>query len=133
IQNPKSKIAHTYCLEADTTVSGAAIRWMRDEARLFDRDEEVGPLAESVPDSAGVVFVPAFTGLNVPTNDRSARGTIFGLTLGSSRAHIVRAFLESLGYQMRAIVATIEAETGLRIERLSVGGGIAASDIACQI
>jgi glycerol kinase len=123
----------TYCLEADTTVSGAAIRWMKEQARLFDRDEEVGPLAASVPDSAGVIFVPAFTGLNVPYNDRSARGTIFGLTLGSSRAHIVRAFLESLGYQVRAILETITAETGLRVEQLSMGGGIAKSDEACQI
>ncbi len=126
-------LEHTYCLEADTTVSGAAIRWMRDEAGLFERDEEVGPLAASVPDSAGVVFVPAFTGLNVPYNDRSARGTILGLTLSSSRGHIVRAFLESLGYQVRAILETIAAETGLRVEQLSLGGGISKSDEACQI
>ena len=124
---------HTYCLEADTTVSGAAIRWMREEARLFDRDEEVGPLVASVPDSAGVVFVPAFTGLNVPYNDSSARGAILGLTLSSTRAHIVRAFLESLGYQIRGILETITTETGLRVEKLNVGGGIAASDEACQI
>lgn len=123
----------TYCLEADTTVSGAAIRWMKEQARLFDRDEEVGPLAASVSDSAGVVFVPAFTGLNVPYNDPTARGTILGLTLDSTRAHIVRAFLESLGYQVRAILETIQAETGLRIEQLSMGGGIAKSDEACQI
>jgi len=82
--------APTYCLEADTTVSGAVIRWMREQARLFDRDDELGQLAASVPDSAGVVFVPAFTGLNVPYHDRNARGTILGLTLGSSRAHIAR-------------------------------------------
>ncbi|MEW5958560.1 MAG: FGGY family carbohydrate kinase, partial [Chloroflexota bacterium] len=118
---------HTYCLEADTTVSGAAIRWMKEQARLFDRDEEVGPLAASVPDSAGVIFVPAFTGLNVPYNDPSARGAILGLTLGSSRGHIVRAFLESLGYQVRAILETIEAETGLQVEQLSMGGGVAKS------
>jgi glycerol kinase len=122
-----------YCLEADTTVSGAVIRWMREKAHLFDRDEEVGQLAASVPDSAGVVFVPAFTGLNVPYNDRNARGTILGLTLGSSRAHIARAFLESLGYQVRAILDTIHAETGLRVDRLHLGGGISASDEACQI
>jgi glycerol kinase len=128
-----SAVRHTYCLEADTTVSGAAIRWMREQARLFDRDDEVGPLAASVPDSAGVIFVPAFTGLNVPYDDRTARGTILGLTLGSSRAHIVRAFLESLGYQVRAILETIEAETGLQVEQLSMGGGIAKSDEACQI
>ena len=92
----------SYCLEADTTVTGAAIRWMREAARLFDRDDELGPLAASVPDSGGVVFVPAFTGLNVPYNDHSARGAILGLTLGSTRGHIVRAFLEALGYQVRA-------------------------------
>ena len=125
--------APTYCLEADTTVSGAVIRWMREEARIFDCDEEVGRLAASVPDSAGVAFVPAFTGLNVPYNDRNARGTILGLTLGSSRAHIARAFLESLGYQVRAILDTIYAETGLSVDRLHLGGGISASDEACQI
>jgi len=124
---------YNYCLEADTTVSGAAIRWMKEEARLFDHESELSTLAASVPDSAGVIFVPAFTGLNVPHNDPTARGTIFGLTLGSNRAHIIRAFLESLGYQMRAILETIEAETQLQVERLSVGGGIAVSDIACQI
>ncbi len=133
IRNPQSAIRHTYCLEADTTVSGAAIRWMKEQARLFDRYDEVGPLAASVPDSAGVIFVPAFTGLNVPYNDPTARGTILGLTLGSSRTHIVRAFLESLGYQVRAILETIATETGLRVERLSLGGGISASDEACQI
>jgi glycerol kinase len=123
----------TYCLEADTTVTGAVIRWMREQVQLFDRDEEVGQLAASVPDSSGVVFVPAFTGLNVPYNDSSARGTILGLTLGSNRAHIARAFLESLGYQVRAILDTICTETGLRIKRLHLGGGISASDEACQI
>ncbi|MCG3208128.1 MAG: Glycerol kinase [Anaerolineae bacterium] len=124
---------HTFCLEADTTVSGAAIRWMKEEARLFDRDEELSLLAASVPDSGGVVFVPAFTGLNVPHNDAAARGTILGLTLGSSRAHLARAFLESLGYQIRGILETITAETGLVVQQISTGGGIAASDIACQI
>jgi glycerol kinase len=124
---------HTYCLEADTTVSGAAIRWMKEQARLFDAYDEVGPLAASVPNAGGVVFVPAFTGLNVPHNDPTARGTIMGLTLGSSRAHIVRAFLDSLGYQIRGVLETITAETGLVVERISTGGGIAASDEACQI
>ncbi|RLC66112.1 MAG: carbohydrate kinase [Chloroflexi bacterium] len=125
--------APTYCLEADTTVSGAVIRWMREKARLFDRADEVGQLAASVPDSAGVVFVPAFTGLNVPYNDRNARGTILGLTLGSTRAHIARAFLESLGYQVREILDIIHTETGLQVNQLHLGGGISASDEACQI
>lgn len=123
----------TYCLEADTTVSGAAIRWLRERARLFDRDDEVGPLAASVPDAGGVVFVPAFTGLNVPYNDQAARGTLLGLTLGSSRAHIVRAFLDSLGYQVRAILDRIRADTGLTVDSLYLGGGVSVSDVACQI
>lgn len=125
--------ATTYCLEADTTVSGAAIRWMRERARLFDRDDEVGPLAASVPDAGGVVFVPAFTGLNVPYNDQDARGTLLGMTLGSSRAHIVRAFLDSLGYQVRAILDRIHADTGLAVDRLYLGGGVSVSNVACQI
>lgn len=124
---------HTYCAEADTCVTGAAVRWMREEARLFDHDYEVDELAGSVPDAGGVVFVPAFTGLNVPYNDPTARGTIWGLTLGSSRAHIIRAFLEALGYQMRAILETIEQELGIHIAQLNVGGGVSASDVACQV
>lgn len=122
-----------YCLEADTTVTGAAIRWMRESARLFDRDDEVGPLAASVPDAGGVVFVPSFTGLNVPYNDHEARGSILGMTLGSTRAHIVRAFLDSLGFQVRAILDTIATDTGLHVDRLFLGGGISVSDVACQI
>jgi glycerol kinase len=131
--SPTVPPVHSYCHEADTTVSGAVIRWMREQARLFDHDHEVGPLAASVPDSAGVVFVPAFTGLNTPYHDVTARGTLFGLTLGSSRAHIVRAFVESLGFQVRAILDSLKIELGLHIDQLSVGGGIAASDEACQI
>lgn len=122
-----------YCLEADTTVTGAALRWMRESARFLDREDEIGPLAGSVADAGGVVFVPAFTGLNVPYHDRSARGTLIGLTLGSSRAHIARAFLESIGFQIRAILDTIRSDTGLQVDRLQVGGGISASDLACQI
>lgn len=133
LSNGGAPPAFTYCLEADTAVTGAAIRWMRENARLFDHDEEVGPLAASVPDAGDVVFVPAFTGLNVPYNDHTARGAILGLTLDATRAHIVRAFLEALGYQVRAILQTIQAETGLRVDRLHLGGGVSASDQACQI
>ncbi|MDW8318627.1 MAG: FGGY-family carbohydrate kinase [Anaerolineae bacterium] len=123
----------TYCLEADATVTGAAVRWMRESLRLFDHDQELDQLAASVADAGGVVFVPAFTGLNVPYNDHSARGTILGLTLGSTRGHIARAFLEALGFQVRAILETIQAETGLHIDHLYLGGGLSASDMACQI
>lgn len=125
--------APTYCLEADTTVTGAGIRWLRTNAHMIAEDAEISRLAEEVPDSGGVVFVPAFTGLNVPYHDREARGTIFGLTLGTTRAHIARAFLEAIGFQVRAILETMQRETDIAVERLSVDGGIARSDIACQI
>lgn len=123
----------TYCLEADTTVTGAGVRWLRESAHLLTSESEIGPLAATVPDAGGVIFIPAFTGLNVPYHDRNARGTLLGLTLGTSRAHIARAFLEAIGYQVRAILETIEADTGLRVNRLHVGGGLSASDEACQI
>lgn len=123
----------TYCLEAPTTVIGAAIRWMRDELQLFAEYDELDDVAVGVADAGGVVFVPAFTGLNAPYNDPTARGTILGMTLGTSRGHIVRAFLESLGYQVRAILDTIARDTGQRVDELLVGGGVTASDIACQI
>jgi glycerol kinase len=98
-RDPKSEIVHTYCLEARTAATGSAIRWMVEQARLFDQVEELGLLADSVPDSGKVVFVPAFSGLFSPVEDATARGTIFGLTLDSSRAHIVRAFVEGVAYE----------------------------------
>ncbi|MCB8919455.1 MAG: carbohydrate kinase [Ardenticatenaceae bacterium] len=123
----------TYCLEAPTTVTGAAIRWMRDNARLFDEYSEMDQLAASVPDAGGVVYVPAFTGLEVPYNDPKARATMLGLTLGHHRGHIARAFFESIGYQIRAILETIMTEADVTVDRLLVGGGVSASDLACQI
>jgi len=123
----------TYCLEADTTVTGAAVRWLRENARLIDRDDELGALAASVPEAGGVIFVPAFTGLNVPDNFREARGTLFGLTLGHTRAHIARAFLDSIGFQLRAILEEMQAKAGVCVTQLKVGGGLSADDTACQL
>lgn len=124
---------HTFCIEADTTVTGAGVRWLRDNLHMLTRDDELGPLAASVPDSGGVMFVPAFTGLNVPHNDQAARATLFGLSLGHNRAHVARAFLEAIGHQLRAILDTIADESGVRVSALKVGGGLSASDVACQI
>lgn len=123
----------TYSFEADTTVTGAVIRWMQEQMGWLTTPSELGRLALSVPSSSGVVFVPAFTGLGIPFEDRSARGAIFGMTLDSTPAHIARAFVESLGYQVGDILTTITQETGLSIDRLHVGGGIAMSDAVCQI
>jgi glycerol kinase len=121
-----------YSLEADTTVTGAVIRWMQEQMGWLHRPADLGALAQSVPDPAGVVFVPAFTGLGVPYEDRTARGTLLGMTLDTTPAHIARAFLDSIGYQVRDILDAIASDTGLVIDRLHVGGGISASDAACQ-
>ena len=133
-RDPRSEIAHTYCLEARTAATGSAIRWMMKQARLFDQVEELGLLADSVTDSGGVVFVPAFSGLFSPAEDATARGTILGLTLDSSRAHIVRAFVEGVAYETRAILELVRANSSeLEIAQLQVGGGVSASDAVCQI
>lgn len=123
----------TYCLEADTSVTGAVVRWMQEQMGWLSRPADLGELAAQVPDAAGVVFAPAFTGFGVPSEDRTARGTILGMTLDTSSAHIARAFLESLGYQLRDILDCIAAEAGLNIHELKVGGGVSASDLACQV
>ncbi|CAG0931032.1 glycerol kinase [Thermoflexales bacterium] len=133
LQRATSSLQHTYCLEADTTVTGAAVRWMVQRGHWFESEAQLDALAESVADAGGVIVVPAFTGLNVPYNDHDARATILGLALGSDRAHVARAFLDSIGYQLRAILETIHDRTGLHVEQLSVGGGLSNSDIACQI
>jgi glycerol kinase len=122
----------TYCLEAPTTVTGAAIRWMR-EAHLFTDYNEMDLVAAQEADSGGVVFIPAFTGLEFPEVDPHMRGTILGLTLGSNRAHLFRAFYESIGYQIRAILETIQTEAQVTVNELLVGGGLSTSDIACQV
>ncbi|NJN19553.1 MAG: carbohydrate kinase [Oscillochloris sp.] len=122
----------TYSLEADMTVTGAAVRWLQ-QIGIIRRPQDLDVLAGQVPHSDGVVFVPAFTGLGVPSEDRSARGSLFGMTLGTSAGHIARAFLESIGCQLHDILDTVEREADLSIHELRVGGGLANSDLACQI
>ena len=122
----------TFTLEADLSVTGAAVRWLA-QIGIVRRTRELGALAASVPDSGGMLFVPAFTGLGVPSEDRSARGTMVGMTLGTSRGHIARAFFESIGYQLREAIEQVETESGLKIGALRVGGGLASSNEGCQI
>ncbi len=123
----------TFCLEAPTMVTGATIRWMRDNMKLFDNYKKMDQIASEVKDSGSVLFVPAFTGIEFPEADPHARGTILGLTLGSHQGHIFRAFFEAVGYQIRAILETIEKETSLSVDKLLVGGGVSTSNLACQI
>ncbi|WP_298819131.1 FGGY family carbohydrate kinase [Chloroflexus sp.] len=122
----------TYAMEADMTTTGAAANWLR-EIGLVSRVADLDRQARQVSNSGGVVFVPALNGLGVPSEDRSARGAIFGLALGVKVGHIARAFYESIGFQLFDILATMRSEAGLSITELRVGGGLAASDLACQI
>ncbi|MFY9886797.1 MAG: glycerol kinase GlpK [Streptosporangiaceae bacterium] len=102
----------TYALEGSVFVTGAAIQWLRDGLGLIDHAGQSEALASSVPDAGGVVFVPALTGLGAPDWEPSARGAIFGLTRGSSRAHLIRAALEAIAFEVRDVIDVMTVETG---------------------
>jgi glycerol kinase len=119
-----------HALEGSVFVAGAAVQWVRDELGLVSRAAETDALAASVPDTGGVYLVPAFAGLGAPHWDPSARGAIVGLTRGTSRAHLVRATLESIAFQTRDVV---EAMAGAaRLDALHVDGGGSANDFLMQ-
>jgi glycerol kinase len=122
-----------YALEGSIFIAGAAVQWLRDELQLVSTAAETQALAESIPDSAGVYFVPAFVGLGAPYWDQYARGTIVGLTRGSGRAHIVRATLESIAYQTRDVVEAMKADAELDLHTLRVDGGAVVNDFLMQI
>ena len=121
-----------YALEGSVFVAGAAVQWLRDELGLIGSAAESAALAASVPDSGGVVVVPAFTGLGAPWWDAYARGAVLGLTRGSGRAQIVRATLESIAYQSRDVVDAMSVDAGLALRGLRVDGGAAANDFLMQ-
>ncbi|MCH8814761.1 MAG: glycerol kinase GlpK [Chloroflexi bacterium] len=123
----------TYALEGSIFVAGAAIQWLRDELAIIESAEESETLARTVPDSNGVYVVPAFVGLGAPYWDPYARGAILGLTRGANRAHIVRATLESLAFQTRDVIDSIERSSGVRLSELRVDGGAAANDLLLQL
>jgi len=122
----------TYASEGSVFVAGAAVQWLRDELQLFYHAKEVEELAASVPDSAGVVFVPALTGLGAPYWKPDARGALLGLTRGTSKAHIARATLEALAFQVRDIFEAM-ASTGIRLTHLRVDGGASENNLLLQI
>lgn len=122
-----------YALEGAIFVTGAAIQWLRDGLNIIDHASEIGPLAQSVADSGGVVLVPAFTGLGSPWWDPYARGSIFGITRGTTRAHIARATIESIVFQTRDVVETMSAVSGIKIKDLRVDGGAAVIDFMLQL
>lgn len=121
-----------YALEGSVFMAGALVQWLRDELGIIDSVAEVDAIARSVPSTEGVVVVPAFTGLGAPWWDADARGAILGLTRGAGRAHIVRAALESLAYQVCDLVQAMTEDARLPLSVLNVDGGAAANDFLMQ-
>ena len=122
----------TYALEGSIFVAGSVVQWLRDNLRCITSSAEVEELAASVPDTDGVYFVPAFTGLGAPYWDQYARGAISGLSRGSTLAHIARAALQSIAYQTYDIVKAMEKDTGLNIANLKVDGGASRNNLLMQ-
>ncbi len=121
-----------YALEGAIFITGGALQWLRDGIGIIETAEEAGPLASSVPDTGGVFMVPAFGGLGAPHWDPYARGTIIGLTRGSTRAHLVRAAVEAMAYQTRDVVEAMQHDTGHPLTELRVDGGASVMDVLCQ-
>lgn len=116
-----------YALEGSVFIAGAAVQWLRDGLGIIRSAAETEDLARSVPDTGGVCFVPAFVGLGAPYWETEARGTIVGLTRGTSRAHLVRAALEAMAFSTRDVVDRMSHESGVRLTELKVDGGAAAN------
>jgi glycerol kinase len=121
-----------YALEGSVFIGGAVVQWLRDELGFIERSEQVENLAATVLDNGGVYIVPAFAGLGAPHWDPNARGAIFGLTRGSSRAHIARAALESIAYQSADLLEAMQKDAGENLLELRVDGGAAANDLLMQ-
>ncbi len=122
----------TYALEGGVFIAGAVVQWLRDEMQFFSSSAEVENLAASVPDNGGVYLVPAFAGLGAPHWDAYARGTIQGLTRGTGKAHVARAALEAIAYQVRDVLEAMQKESGITLSELRVDGGATANDLLMQ-
>ncbi|HSL48810.1 MAG TPA: glycerol kinase GlpK [Candidatus Deferrimicrobiaceae bacterium] len=121
-----------YALEGAVFIAGAAVQWLRDSLGIIGQAAETQALAESVPDTGGVYLVPAFVGLGAPYWDPYARGTLVGITRGTTRAHLARAALEAIAYQSRDVLDTMKRESGVPLTSLRVDGGASANDFLCQ-
>ena len=121
-----------YALEGSVFIAGAAIQWLRDGLELIDSAAESESVAEQVTSSNGVYVVPAFVGLGTPYWNSDVRGAVFGLTRGTTKAHFVRAVLESLAFQTKDLLAVMEEESGIALQALSVDGGAVDNDLLMQ-
>jgi len=121
-----------YALEGSVFIAGAAIQWLRDGLRMIEQASESERLASSIPSNDGVYFVPAFVGLGAPYWDMYARGAIFGITRGTTPAHLARAALESIAYQTRDVLESMEEDSGMELKELRVDGGAAVNEFLLQ-
>jgi glycerol kinase len=122
-----------YALEGSVAVTGAAIQWLRDQIGLIEKASDIELLAASVPNTGGVYFVPAFSGLFAPYWHSNARGLIVGLTLATTKAHIARAALESICYQTKEILDAMIVDSGVPMHEMKVDGGITANELCMQL
>ncbi len=124
--------APAYAVEGSIFIAGAAIQWLRDGLRLIESAGETEAMARAVPDTGGVYFVPAFVGLGAPHWEAEARGTIVGLTRGTTREHLVRAALEAMAYGTRDVAHAMTGTSGISLKTMKVDGGAAANDWLMQ-
>ena len=121
-----------YALEGSVFIAGAVVQWLRDELKIIRKSADVEKLAAQVKDTDGVYIVPAFAGLGAPHWNQYARGSVFGLTRGSSNAHIAKAALESIAYQTYDVLKAMEADSGIQIKELRVDGGATVNSALMQ-
>jgi len=121
-----------YALEGSIFMGGATVQWLRDGLGIIKTAPEIEKLAMSVPDNGGVYFVPAFAGLGAPHWDQYARGLAIGMTRGSTRAHLARAALEGIAFQVADVLSAMEADSGLKLKELRVDGGASANNLLMQ-
>jgi glycerol kinase len=130
-QEPNGDI--TYALEGSVFVAGAAVQWLRDGLGVIESANEIEELALQVPDSGGVVFVPALTGLGAPHWNPDAKGTILGITRGTTKHHLARATLDAISFQVRDLVTAISADNNVEPKGLRVDGGAARNNLLMQL
>ncbi len=121
-----------YALEGSVFIGGAVIQWLRDALEIIEKSGDVEDLANSVEDNGGVYFVPAFAGLGAPHWNQDARGMIIGLTRGTGKAHIARAAMESIAFQVADLLDAMQADSGIELKELRVDGGATANESLLQ-
>ena len=122
----------TYCLEGSVFIGGAVVQWLRDGLGIIAQSVDIEKLADTVGDSAGVYFVPAFVGLGAPYWDPYARGTIVGITRGTTAAHLAHAAIESMAYQSRDLLEAMQRDSGMPLSDLKVDGGASINNRLMQ-